>query len=60
MADDTDSSAGDVMNPWPFILGAYGVTLLVLVIEILAVRARHRSARAAAASMRGTRRATSQ
>ena len=39
------------MNPWAFILGAYGITLLVLVIEIVALRARHRSARATAASM---------
>jgi heme exporter protein CcmD len=40
------------VNPWPFILGAYGMTIVVLVIEIVAVRARHRSARAAAASLR--------
>ena len=40
------------MNPWPVILGAYGVTIVVLLIEILAVRSRHRSARAAAASSR--------
>jgi len=42
------------VNPWPYILGAYGVTLLVMVIEIVAVRARHRSARAAAASLRAS------
>ena len=47
------------MNPWPFILGAYGVTILVVIIEIVAVRARHRSARAAAASMRATNPAAS-
>jgi len=40
------------VNPWPFILGAYGLTNAVLLIEIVAVRARHRSARAAAASSR--------
>jgi heme exporter protein CcmD len=39
------------MNHWHFILGAYGATLLVVVVEILAVRARHRAAaRTAAAS----------
>lgn len=36
------------MNHWSFILLAYAVTLVVLVVEILAVRARHRAARAAA------------
>jgi heme exporter protein CcmD len=46
------------MNHWHFILGAYGVTLAVAAIEILAVRARRRAAaRTAAASARepGTR-----
>lgn len=38
------------MNAWPFIVGAYAVTVLAVVIEILAVRARHRAARAAAQS----------
>jgi len=39
------------MNHWNFILAAYGVTLLVFVVEILAVRARRRAAlRTAAAS----------
>lgn len=36
------------MSPWAFILGAYAVTAVVIVVEILAVRARHRAARAAA------------
>jgi heme exporter protein CcmD len=31
-----------------FLVGAYAVTLVVIVFEILAVRARHRAARAAA------------
>jgi heme exporter protein CcmD len=39
------------MNHWNFILGSYGVTLIVFVVEILAVRARRRAAaRTAAAS----------
>jgi heme exporter protein CcmD len=39
------------MNHWHFILGAYGVTLALFVVEILAVRARRRAAaRTAAAS----------
>jgi heme exporter protein CcmD len=39
------------VNHWHFIIGAYGVTLLVFVVEILAVRARRRAAaRTAAAS----------
>jgi hypothetical protein len=39
------------LNHWHFILGAYGVTLIVAVVEILAVRARRRAAvRTAAAS----------
>jgi heme exporter protein CcmD len=49
------------MNHWHFILGAYGVTLLVVVVEILAVRARRRAAvraAAASASSPGTRPAT--
>jgi len=32
------------MNHWHFIIGAYGVTLVVFVVEILAVRARRRDA----------------
>ena len=39
------------MNHWHFIIGAYGVTLALFVVEILAVRARRRAAvRTAAAS----------
>jgi heme exporter protein CcmD len=39
------------MNHWHFIIGAYGVTLAVFVVELLAVRARRRAAvRTAAAS----------
>jgi hypothetical protein len=39
------------MNHWHFILGAYGLTLILLVVEVLSVRARRRSAaRTAAAS----------
>jgi Heme exporter protein D (CcmD) len=39
------------MNHWHFILGAYGVTLLLIVVEIFAARARRRAAtRTAAAS----------
>jgi hypothetical protein len=39
------------MNHWHFIIGAYGVTLAVFVVEMLAVRARRRAAvRTAAAS----------
>jgi len=39
------------MNHWPFIIGAYGVTLVLFVVEMLAVRARRRAAvRTAAAS----------
>ena len=48
MDRDPGRGAGRALNPWPFILGAYGVTALVVVIEILAVRARHRAAREAA------------
>ena len=32
------------MNHWHFILGAYGVTVLVMIVEIVAVRARRRAA----------------
>lgn len=32
------------MDHWPFILGAYAVTAIVIVIEVVAVRARHRAA----------------
>ncbi len=39
------------MNHWHFIIGAYGVTLALFVVEMLAVRARRRAAvRTAAAS----------
>jgi hypothetical protein len=39
------------MNHWHFIIGAYGVTLVVFIVEMLAVRVRHRAAvRTAAAS----------
>ena len=39
------------MNHWHFIIGAYGVTLVLFVVEMLAVRARRRAAvRTAAAS----------
>ena len=36
------------MNAWHFILGAYAVTAIAIVFEVLAVRARHRAARNAA------------
>ena len=36
------------MNPWHFILGAYVVTAIVVIVEVIAVRARHRAALAAA------------
>jgi hypothetical protein len=36
------------MNPWHFILGAYVVTAIAIVIEVLSVRARHRAALSAA------------
>ncbi|GIK88180.1 MAG: heme exporter protein CcmD [Burkholderiales bacterium] len=36
------------MNHWHFILGAYGVTVLAMVVEILAARARRRAALEAA------------
>jgi hypothetical protein len=32
------------MNHWNFIFGAYGVTLLVMLVEILALRSRRRTA----------------
>jgi heme exporter protein CcmD len=38
------------MNHWHFILGAYAVTALVVIIEIVAVRMRVRAARGLAAS----------
>ena len=38
------------MNHWHFILGAYAVTALVAVVEIVAVRMRVRAARELAAS----------
>ena len=36
------------MNPWYFILGAYGVCALLAIVEIVALRNRRRSAIAAA------------
>ncbi|MDH5286792.1 MAG: heme exporter protein CcmD [Betaproteobacteria bacterium] len=36
------------MNHWHFILGAYGVTVLLLIVEVVALRARRRNAVAAA------------
>jgi heme exporter protein D len=38
------------MNHWHFILGAYAVTALALILEIVAVRRRSRVARDVAAS----------
>ena len=32
------------MNPWSFIIGAYAVSALVLIVEIVALRSRHRAA----------------
>jgi heme exporter protein D len=43
------------MNPWHFILGAYVVTVIAIVIEVLAVRARHRAALSAAQDSRSNR-----
>jgi hypothetical protein len=37
------------MNHWNYILGAYGVTALLMIVEILAARARRRSAAESAA-----------
>ncbi len=36
------------MNAWHFILGAYLITAIVVIVEVLAVRARHRAALTAA------------
>jgi heme exporter protein CcmD len=36
------------MNHWHFILGAYGVTVLIMLVEVVAVRARRRAALEAA------------
>jgi heme exporter protein CcmD len=38
------------VNHWHFIIGAYAITALVLVVEIVAVRLRYRAALAAAAN----------
>ena len=38
------------MNHWQFILGAYAVTAIVVIVEIVAVRMRVRAARELAAS----------
>jgi hypothetical protein len=40
------------MNAWYFVLGAYVVTAIVIVVEVLAVRARHRAAVSAARDLR--------
>ena len=32
------------MNPWWFIIGAYAVSALVVIVEIVALRSRHRAA----------------
>lgn len=42
------------MNAWYFILGAYVVTAIAIVVEVLAVRARHRAALSAAHDSRST------
>jgi Heme exporter protein D (CcmD) len=47
------------MNPWHFILGAYVVTAIAIVIEVLAVRARHRAALSAARDTRSNRKTDS-
>ena len=44
------------MNPWHFILGAYVVTAILVIVEVIAVRARHRAALAAAELSRSTAR----
>jgi len=36
------------MTAWHFVLGAYAVTAIVMAVEVLAVRARHRAALLAA------------
>jgi hypothetical protein len=36
------------MNHWHFILGAYGVTILLMLVEAVALRSRRRNAIAAA------------
>ena len=36
------------MNHWHFILGAYGITVLAMIVEIVAVRVRRKAALAAA------------
>ncbi len=43
------------MNAWHFILGAYVVTAIAIVVEVLAVRARHRAALTAAHDSDSTR-----
>ena len=42
------------MNAWHFILGAYAVTAIAMVVEVLGVRARHRAALSAAHDSRAT------
>jgi hypothetical protein len=36
------------MNHWYFIIGSYGATVLVMIVEVLALRARRRAALEAA------------
>jgi Heme exporter protein D (CcmD) len=43
------------MNAWYFIVGAYVVTAIAIVAEVLAVRARHRAALRAADESRSSR-----
>ena len=45
------------MNPWHFILGAYVVTAITIIVEVLGVRARHRAALSAAQDSRSNRKA---
>ena len=40
------------MSPWSYIVGAYAITIIAAVLEILAVRARHRAARGVLATPR--------
>jgi hypothetical protein len=38
------------MNPWPFVLGAYAVTVVVVILEVIAVARRNRAAREVASA----------
>jgi heme exporter protein D len=40
---------------WPYVWGSYGVTLVVMAIEIVSARQRQQRARAAVRRTRGTR-----